>query len=161
VRDGALAPITAAGCGESAIRFCPPLCITAEQFLATCPHAEFRDPKRAVELAQKAVALEPKVGGYWNTLGTACYRAGDWQAALDNLKKSTDLQGENAFDAFFLAMAHQQLGQRAEARKYYSQAVRWMKEHEAALKRNPQQAEELRRFHAEASELVEGKDTSQ
>src|SRR5262249_7284925 len=37
--------------------------------LATCPKPKFQDPKRAVELALKAVELAPKEGKFWNTLG--------------------------------------------------------------------------------------------
>src|SRR5262249_32640885 len=46
--------------------------------LATCPLEYLRDTAKAVELASKAVALTPSVGNYWNTLGVARYRAGDW-----------------------------------------------------------------------------------
>src|SRR5205823_1680578 len=46
-------------------------------FLATCPDPAIRDPGQAVEHARRAVALAPKVGGYWNTLGVAVYRSGD------------------------------------------------------------------------------------
>jgi hypothetical protein len=129
--------------------------------LATCPDATLRDPARAVRLAAKAVKLAPKMATYWNTLGAAHYRAADYKIAIDNLKKSTDLQGENAVDAFFLAMAQWQLGQKTEAHKHFDQAVRWMKEHEAALKINRHDAEELRRFRAEATELLQRKDKSQ
>src|SRR5439155_5853056 len=55
--------------------------------LATCPDEKLRDPARAVELARKAVQLAPKVGNYWNTLGVAHYRAGDWKAAIAALDK--------------------------------------------------------------------------
>src|SRR5262249_47445153 len=56
--------------------------------LATCPDTKLRDPDRAVELARKAVQLAPKVGMYWNTLGVAHYRAGDWKAAVAALDKA-------------------------------------------------------------------------
>src|SRR5262249_54029929 len=56
--------------------------------LATCPDATFRNPKRAGELAQEAVKLAPEVGGFWNTLGVAHYRAGEWKAAITALEKS-------------------------------------------------------------------------
>src|SRR5439155_1257025 len=59
--------------------------------LATCPDAKFRNPGRAVELAKKAVALAPKEGNHWNTLGVAHYRAGDWKAATASLEKSDGL----------------------------------------------------------------------
>jgi uncharacterized protein HemY len=59
--------------------------------LATSPDSKFRDPKRAVELAKKAVKLAPKEGNYWNTLGVAQYRASDWKEAIAALEKSIEL----------------------------------------------------------------------
>ena len=115
--------------------------------LATCPDVQSRDPAWAVELAEKAVELAPKKGHIWNTLGVAQYRAGDWDAAIDALQKSLELQGDNSFDFFFLAMAHWQLGHKDEARKWYDRAVEWMEE-------NKPDEEELRRFRAEAEELI-------
>src|SRR5262249_38881356 len=48
-------------------------------FLATCPDAKVRDPGRAVQVAEKAVALAPTSGRIWSTLGVARHRAGDWK----------------------------------------------------------------------------------
>jgi serine/threonine protein kinase/Flp pilus assembly protein TadD len=117
--------------------------------LATCPNAKFRDPRRAVELAKKAVELAPDKGMYCNTLGAAHYRASDWQAAVNTLNKSMELRnGGDSYDWFFLAMAHWQLSNKDEARKLYDQAVQWMDENDA-------KNEELHRFRAEAAELLE------
>jgi eukaryotic-like serine/threonine-protein kinase len=117
--------------------------------LTTCPDAKFRDPGRALELARKAVALAPREGNAWNTLGVARYRAGDWNAAVAALEKSHDLLGGKglSFNAFFLAMAQCHLGNKDEARQWYDRAVQWME------KNNPQD-EELRRFRTEAAELL-------
>jgi tetratricopeptide (TPR) repeat protein len=117
--------------------------------LATCPDAKLRDPKRAIELANKAVRLTPKDGTTWNTLGAAHYRTGDWKAAIEALNKSDELLKGNefSFNAFFLAMAHWRLGARAEAHTWYDRAVAWME-------KNRPQDEELRRFRAEAVELL-------
>ncbi|MCH8047715.1 MAG: tetratricopeptide repeat protein [Planctomycetes bacterium] len=134
-------------------------------FLATCPDPQFRDPKRAAEQAKKAVERAPKNGSYWNTLGIAQYRAGDWKAAIEALEKSMELgSGGNSFDWFFLAMAHRQLGSQggerraegtepsevdhnAEAQRWYEQAVEWMK------KNRPDDGE-LIRFRNEAAKLL-------
>jgi Flp pilus assembly protein TadD len=117
-------------------------------FLATCPEPKFRDVPRAVELAKKAVALAPSEHRTWSTLGAARYRAGNWKAAVEALEKSRDLrQGGDSFDWFFRAMAHWQMGQKGHARGWYDQAVQWMD------KTQPQNAE-LRRFRAEAEELL-------
>jgi tetratricopeptide (TPR) repeat protein len=116
--------------------------------LAVCPDVRFRDPRRAVKLAVHAVELSPKEGGFWNTLGAAHYRAGDWADAVTAAQKSVELRaGGDSFDWFVLAMAHWQLNQKDEARKEYDRAVEWME------KNNPDD-EELRRFSAEAGELL-------
>jgi serine/threonine protein kinase/WD40 repeat protein/Flp pilus assembly protein TadD len=120
----------------------------AAWLLATHPDPRRRDPGRAVVLARKAVELDPDDGDYWNTLGVAEYRAGDWKGAIAALEKSVALQGHNSYDAFLLAMARWQQGQRDEARRLYDQAVEWMK----TVKPND---EELRRFRQEAAELLQ------
>ena len=96
--------------------------------LATCPEAPFRDPKRALELAARTSKLTPHEGYAWNTLGVAHYRAGDWKAAVTALSKSNELLGGEKLssNAFFLAMAHWQLGNKDEARTWQKQAVQWM-----------------------------------
>ena len=116
--------------------------------LATCPDVKFHDPARAVELAQKAVALAPKAGNSWNTLGIAHYRAGNWKASIEALTKSMELRkGGDGFDWFFLAMSHYQEGHKDEARKWYDQALQWME-------KNQPKNEELKRFRAEAASLL-------
>jgi hypothetical protein len=57
-------------------------------------------------------------------------------------------------DGFFLTMAHWQLGHKTEARKWYDQAVHWME-------KNKPKDDELRRFRAEAEELLQIKDRAQ
>jgi Flp pilus assembly protein TadD len=103
---------------------------------------------RYVEAAKQAVELAPKEGKHWNTLGIAHYRAGDWKAAIAALGKSMELRkGGDSFDWYILAMTHRQIGNMAEARKWYDQALGWME------KNNPRD-EELLRFRAEAAELL-------
>jgi eukaryotic-like serine/threonine-protein kinase len=124
-------------------------------FLITCRDPKFRDPPRAVRLARKTTDLFPQYGMYWNTLGVAQYRAGDWQAAVAALEKSTRLQeGGDPTDWFFLAMAHRQLGHKEEARPWYDRAVQWMEKHQTALDRDKPRAEEFRRFRSEAEEAL-------
>jgi tetratricopeptide (TPR) repeat protein/serine/threonine protein kinase len=124
--------------------------------LATCPDAKLRDPDRAVELARKAVELAPKEGNYWNTLGVAHYRAGDWKAAVAALEKSRELRnGGDAIDWLFLAMAHRKLGNEGESHRAYEQALRWLEQNRETLSKDSAQAEELRRFRSEAEEVLE------
>jgi superkiller protein 3 len=126
--------------------------------LATCPDAKLRDPGRAVQLAQRALELAEQVGNTWNTLGVAHYRAGNWKAAIEALDKSREYRkGGDAFDFFFLAMAHWRLGQKEDGLKWYKQAVAWIEKNNEALAKNPQWTEELRRFRAEAEELMKTK----
>jgi tetratricopeptide (TPR) repeat protein len=116
--------------------------------LATCPEIRFRDAQRALELAKRAVELAPKQGGHWNTLGVAHYRAGDWKAAVAALEKSMELRkGGDAYDWFFLAMAHWKLGDAKEARQWYDRAVQ-------GVEKNPPNSEELRLFHTEAADAL-------
>jgi tetratricopeptide (TPR) repeat protein len=99
-------------------------------------------------LAKRAVELTPTEGNYWNTLGAAHYRAGDWKAAAQTLKKSMELRkGGGCVDWFFLAMAHWQLGEKEQARQWYDKAVQWMD-------KNDPKNDELRRFRSEAAELL-------
>jgi eukaryotic-like serine/threonine-protein kinase len=115
---------------------------------ATCPDTTFRDAGQAVALAQQAVQTYPEGGAFWNTLGVAQYRAGNWDAAREALAKSVQLRnGGDSFDFFFLAMAHWQLGDQEQARTWYDKAVQWMET-------NKPQDEELRRFRTEASNLL-------
>jgi tetratricopeptide (TPR) repeat protein len=120
----------------------------AAWFLATCADPKFRDPSRAVKLAKKATELAPMEGTYWNTLGAAQYRAGNWKDAIAALDKSMEIRkGGDSFDWFFLAMAHWKLGEKEKARSRFDQAVEWMDKHQP-------RDEELRRFRAEAAELL-------
>jgi WD40 repeat protein/serine/threonine protein kinase/tetratricopeptide (TPR) repeat protein len=123
--------------------------------LATCPEPKIRKPQQAVELANAAVTRMPREGTFWNTLGVAHYRAGDWKAAVAAFDKSMEFRaGGDAFDWLFLAMVHEKLGNRDEARKRYDQAVQWLEKNGPMLTKTPQWADELRRFRAEAEEVL-------
>jgi serine/threonine protein kinase/tetratricopeptide (TPR) repeat protein len=130
-------------------------------WLATAPDPKRRDPARAVALATEAVQLRPGMEECWPPLGAAQYRTGKWPEAVAALDKAMHLrQGKldqyspgtiyfsaAAADAFFLAMAHWQLGHREEARTWYARAVRWMHQ---GLPHD----DEVRRLRAEADELL-------
>jgi serine/threonine protein kinase/tetratricopeptide (TPR) repeat protein len=120
-------------------------------FLATASDARLRDAGRAVELATTTTNHSPNDGDFWNTLGAARYRAGQWQAAITALEKSMALRkGGDSSDWFFLSMAHWQLGAQDQARQWYDKAVRWMD-------RNQPSNKDLRRFQAEAAALINPK----
>ncbi len=116
--------------------------------LSTCVDAKLRNPAQAVALAKKAVELDPKNPFFPSTLAAAYYRSGEWKAAIAALEKSMELRkGGDSTEWFFLAMTHWRMGNKEEARKRYDQAVQWMD-------KNQPTDEELRRFRAEAAELL-------
>ena len=100
---------------------------------------------------QESRRAAPKEGTFWNTLGVAHFRTGDWNAAIAALTRSMDLRtGGDSNDWFFLAMAHWQKGDKLEARCWYDKAVSWMD-------KNQSENDELSRFRAEAAALLEVK----
>jgi len=116
-------------------------------------HEPQRDPALAARLAAFAVALAPGEQMSLNTLGVALYRAGKFAEAITTLEKSlTAGKGQfDAFDLFFLAMAHHRVGHGAEARACYDRAVRWL----ADQKTLPaQHASELAAFRAETEAVL-------
>jgi eukaryotic-like serine/threonine-protein kinase len=117
--------------------------------LANGAEVKLRDPRRALQHAREAVELESQSPISWQVLGWAYYRTGAWKDSIQALEKSIELQS-NSGDAgqwFFLAMAHWQLDEKDKARKFYDQGVQWME-------KNKPEDEELRRFRAEAAELL-------
>lgn len=114
---------------------------------------KLRDPERALEAARTAVELAPDDPFTWKMLGWAHYRAGDWKASVEALEKSCalwsqdDPKGGDAYQWFFLAMAHWRLGEKDKAREWYDKAVEWM---EANAKDNA----DVIRFRVEAEELM-------
>jgi serine/threonine protein kinase/tetratricopeptide (TPR) repeat protein len=116
--------------------------------LATCPAVQFRDPARAVRLARQALQREPGAAWYWGLLGIAQYRAGDSSGAIESLNKAMGLlNGGDACQWTFLAMAHERLGHREQARNWYEKAVAWAEKNRTSLS-------EYRRFLAEAAALL-------
>ena len=117
-------------------------------YLVDCPAPALRAPVEAVGLAKRAVMRAPKMGDYWNTLGVAHYRAGEFESALIALSRSMELRsGGDGADHFFLAMAYERLGDRKQARIWYDKAVQWMD------KRSPRMEADIR-YQAEAKEIL-------
>jgi tetratricopeptide (TPR) repeat protein len=123
---------------------------------STRPDVDRRDHRRALELANKAVELEPQASNHWTALGIARYRENQWHEAHIAFEKSLQLGTDSwgggvrwpdAIDWFFLAMCHHQLDQEDEARQCYETGVAWMEEH-------PPHSEQLVPFHTEAQELL-------
>jgi tetratricopeptide (TPR) repeat protein len=118
--------------------------------LATRPDPARRDATKAVTLADELVTHAPNDANYWNTLGVARYRAGDFRGAIDALKKYRELRTDNTewSNPFFLAMAYWGLGNKDEARRWYGIAVEWMDKHPAYSTAT------MKRFRSEAAELL-------
>jgi tetratricopeptide (TPR) repeat protein len=112
------------------------------------PEEGLRDVAAAVPLAREAVARGPQRWAYWNTLGVALYRAGDWRGAITALETGMARKdGGDAHDWYLLALAHARLGEREEARRWVARAVRWAEEHRSEVD------ESLCRYRAEAEAL--------
>jgi serine/threonine protein kinase/tetratricopeptide (TPR) repeat protein len=111
-----------------------------------------RNVRDGLQAAEKAVELTPQSYLAWLVAGWAHYRNGDWKASIAALEKSIALQkepqGGYAGQWYFLAMAHWQLGDTAEARRWYNRAVTWMD-------KNTPVGDELQRIHAEAQTVLE------
>ncbi len=122
--------------------------------MTTILDSDLRAPESALQLALRAVEQAPNKGGYWNTLGIAHYRAGNYREACEALKNAALFQSEgHRFDGFFLAMAEWKLGRAEEAHRWYEKSVKWMEE-------NQPNNEVLKRFRTEAAELLGLKEDS-
>jgi serine/threonine protein kinase len=117
-------------------------------YMATYPDERFQDAGRATALAQDAVAADPNNGAYWNTLGVARYRKGDWKGAIEALTRSAELNaGREPSDGFFMAMAHWQLGDK-------KQAILWFDRATEIVRKTESKSEEIQRFQTEASRVL-------
>jgi uncharacterized protein HemY len=118
--------------------------------LAAAAEPGYRDPKRAIALANELIENSPMVRDVWTTLGVAHYRAGAWKDATAALEKSeAAVPGVfTAVNAFFLAMAYWQMGEKEKGRKWYATALESMKTASQPTGR------ELAQFRSEASHLL-------
>jgi WD40 repeat protein/tetratricopeptide (TPR) repeat protein len=87
-----------------------------------------------LELARKAVTINPHDYAYARTLGGALLRAGRLQAAVQQLQKASSLDPSTSL---LLAMAHHHLGHADEARQWLDKAVQQI---EQVLRQRPKNA---------------------
>jgi tetratricopeptide (TPR) repeat protein len=93
---------------------------------ATCPDIAAREPAESVKNARRATDLDPANGNFWNTLGAACYRNGNWAEADRAFSQSMQLRrGGDSFDWFFLGLVQLKLGHKDEGLRWYDKAVEW------------------------------------
>jgi tetratricopeptide (TPR) repeat protein len=85
-------------------------------------HMEMRKYDRARDDLQKAIAVNDKVAGYHEKLGTVLMELGDWQAAKGPLAKAIELEPA-LFKAYYkLAQVDEQLDDQQSALKHYTEA---------------------------------------
>jgi tetratricopeptide (TPR) repeat protein len=145
---------------KAAADFCKAVCQNPDQantlarLFATSSNASYRLPNLAVELASQATRQAPGQAMYWNTLGVAYYRSGEWKTAIRALEESQKLEPDKnlGFNALILAMCHHELGDPLKAKDYYDRAVRWCDERQAKL--SAQQQQELKAFRTELEALI-------
>lgn len=132
----------------------PELANRAARELAMSPNVMLREPSLAVELAKQVVRQAPGEALYWNTLGVAHHRLGEWDAAVQALEESEKRTPGKylGFNALVLAMCFWQLDNPARDRDYFDRAVHWCQDNERKL--SPQQQQELQAFRAEAEALL-------
>jgi tetratricopeptide (TPR) repeat protein len=89
--------------------------------LVNAPDPSVREVAHGLLLAVKVTQAQPGCKAYWNTLGAAYYRAGDFEAAITALNRNTTVSDRGTvFDHVFLAMAHAELGNHEESRLWLS-----------------------------------------
>jgi superkiller protein 3 len=142
----------ARGSWRHALQLAPQNALLRDQMawlLANHENSELRDPKRAVELARKAVGLQKQLAQVWTTLGAALYRNREFKESIGVLNQASELRsGETAWEGFFLAMAHAELDRTERARRHHERAVAWMA-------KNAPEDPQLARFRAESESLLD------
>jgi Flp pilus assembly protein TadD len=116
--------------------------------LAVRPDSPTYDPTEAVKLVTKTLARNSQNGLFWNTMGVAQYRAGDFAAAKNAFDRSTELRsGGDPNDWFFLAMLAWKDGDKSKAHEWFEKGSEW-------LTKNPNSDPDLPYFQREAAAML-------
>jgi WD40 repeat protein/tetratricopeptide (TPR) repeat protein/tRNA A-37 threonylcarbamoyl transferase component Bud32 len=85
-----------------------------------------RDLAPLVDLIGRWVAKRPQQSASHRVLGVALYRVGKFKDAIQRFHKAIDLDGESLLfqTCLFQAMAHKQLGETDEAKRWFAQGIR-------------------------------------
>ncbi|MFQ5527522.1 MAG: tetratricopeptide repeat protein [Thermoanaerobaculia bacterium] len=89
----------------------------------------------AVELVERAVALEPNNGAYVDSLGWAHFQLGNLEVARGHLEKAAQLVGDDAVVFEHLGDLYLALGKRSLAQESYQRALDLEDENEEAVRR--------------------------
>lgn len=118
--------------------------------LAASSDPTYRDPHRAIEMANELIRNTPKVRDVWTTLGVAHYRTGAWNDAIAALEKTeAQVPGRlTAVNGLFLAMACWQIGEKDTGRAWYAKALPSVETASQPTRR------ELALFQSEAAQLL-------
>jgi lipopolysaccharide biosynthesis regulator YciM len=108
------------------------VCNSLAWFHVICP-ANLREPVKALALASRAVRLEPTNWAYVNTLGACHYRLGQYDQAVETLRRCLRNSRAPASELFFLALSYQQLNENTQARECFDQAMYWWRIHEKSI----------------------------
>jgi len=87
------------------------------------------DYRRVVKLTDRTLAdVDQPMHHLQNTRGAVLYRAGRFDDAVEQLEEAVadHWKGGTAWDWFFLAMAHHELGNTADAQEWLDKAIEWM-----------------------------------
>ena len=80
-------------------------------------------PTSQVALLQQKVKDEPQNAAYWNDLGAAYGRHGEWKNAVNALKKAVALKKDHAHAWYNLGFAYENANVLSKAVQAYKQAV--------------------------------------
>jgi tetratricopeptide (TPR) repeat protein len=99
------------------------------RFLLTCKDESFRDPARALPMAEHVVKDIPERGAAWHTLALARYRNGRWDAAeeaLEQLVRHSVAGRPDGEHWLLLSMIRAREGRLDEARQWHKKASDWI-----------------------------------
>jgi WD40 repeat protein/Tfp pilus assembly protein PilF len=92
--------------------------------------AEYRDVKKGLARAQRAVRLDPTNPAHVGQLALAYFLLGQWDAAIDAFHRAAeaDQLGFRATHLYYLSMCYHRLGLPARASDCYQRAIRWQEQ---------------------------------
>src|SRR5262249_38780464 len=119
-------------------------------YLVTCPEPRIRDAARAVKHVEQALALKPEAWQFWNTLGVARYRLGDWKGTIRAMAQASQMdggtEGADGGDCLCMGMAYWRLEEREPPRESFQKALR-------LIEKNSRPTLEWQQFRTEAEAL--------